>query len=98
MRSTILLCALRLATPGALGDTSDATTHFIGQSTLFTLEGDRATGEAYCLTHHVTVDSGKKRLMGRPKQFREWKRSLPVVTLWSIPLLRRSLCGSALYS
>ena len=41
----------------------DATTHFIGQSTLFTLEGDRATGEAYCLAHHVTVDSGKKRLM-----------------------------------
>src|SRR5882724_3964508 len=35
-----------------------ATTHFIGQSTLFTLEGDRATGEAYCLAHHVTVDSG----------------------------------------
>jgi hypothetical protein len=41
----------------------DATTHFIGQSTLFTLEGDRATGEAYCLAHHVTVQSGKKRLM-----------------------------------
>src|SRR6201982_628560 len=41
----------------------DATTHFIGQSTLITLEGDRATGEAYCLAHHVTVDSGKKRLM-----------------------------------
>jgi ketosteroid isomerase-like protein len=41
----------------------DATTHFIGQSTLLTLESDRATGEAYCLAHHVTVDSGKKRLM-----------------------------------
>ena len=41
----------------------DATTHFIGQSTLFTLENDRATGEAYCLAHHVTVNSGKKRLM-----------------------------------
>ena len=41
----------------------DATTHFIGQSTLFMLEGDRATGEAYCLAHHVTVHSGKKRLM-----------------------------------
>src|ERR1700758_5391642 len=24
----------------------DATTHFVGQSTLFTLDGDRATGEA----------------------------------------------------
>src|SRR5580698_5228605 len=41
----------------------DATTHFVGQSTVFTLAGDRATGEAYCLAHHVTVDGGKRRLM-----------------------------------
>ena len=41
----------------------DATTHFVGQSTIFTLTGDRATGEAYCLAHHVTVGSGKRRLM-----------------------------------
>src|SRR5579864_7770259 len=41
----------------------DATTHFIGQSTIYTLTGDRATGEAYCLAHHVTVDAGKRRLM-----------------------------------
>ena len=41
----------------------DATTHFIGQSTIFTLTGERATGEAYCLAHHVTVDGGKRRLM-----------------------------------
>jgi hypothetical protein len=41
----------------------DATTHFVGQSTIFTLEGDRATGEAYCLAHHVTVEGGKRRLM-----------------------------------
>src|ERR1700741_4721064 len=41
----------------------DATTHFVGQSTIFTLTGDRATGEAYCLAHHVTVDGGKRRLM-----------------------------------
>ena len=41
----------------------DATTHFVGQSTIFTLEGDRATGEAYCLAHHVTVDGGRRRLM-----------------------------------
>jgi uncharacterized protein YbjT (DUF2867 family) len=27
----------------------DATTHFVGQSTILTLTGDRATGEAYCL-------------------------------------------------
>jgi len=41
----------------------DATTHFVGQSTIFTLISDRATGEAYCLAHHVTVDGGKRRLM-----------------------------------
>jgi hypothetical protein len=41
----------------------DATTHFVGQSTIFTLTGDRATGEAYCLAHHVTAGSGKRRLM-----------------------------------
>ena len=40
-----------------------ATTHFVGQSTIFTLHGDRATGEAYCLAHHVTVDGGKRSLM-----------------------------------
>ena len=38
-------------------------THFIGQSTIFTLDGDRATGEAYCLAHHVTADGGQRHLM-----------------------------------
>jgi hypothetical protein len=41
----------------------DATTHFVGQSTIFTLTTDHATGEAYCLAHHITVDAGKRRLM-----------------------------------
>jgi hypothetical protein len=41
----------------------DATTHFVGQSTILTLTGDRATGEAYCLAHHVTLDSGSRRMM-----------------------------------
>ena len=41
----------------------EATTHFAGQSTIFTLTKDRATGEAYCLAHHVTVDGGKRRLI-----------------------------------
>jgi len=41
----------------------DATTHFLGQSTIFTLTDDRGTGEAYCLAHHVTVDGGKRRMM-----------------------------------
>jgi SnoaL-like domain len=41
----------------------DATTHFVGQSTIFTLNGDRATGEAYCLAHRLTADGEKRRLM-----------------------------------
>src|SRR5580704_11772759 len=41
----------------------DATTHFIGQSTILALTGERATGETYCLAHHATVDGGKRRLM-----------------------------------
>jgi hypothetical protein len=49
----------------------DATTHFVGQSTIFTLTGDRATGEAYCLAHHVTVDGGKRRLMLASLRYRD---------------------------
>jgi ketosteroid isomerase-like protein len=40
-----------------------ATTHFVGQSTIFTLDVRRGTGEAYCLAHHVAVEAGKRRLM-----------------------------------
>ena len=41
----------------------NATMHFVGQSTIFTLTGDRATGEAYTLAHHLTIDGEKRRLM-----------------------------------
>jgi ketosteroid isomerase-like protein len=41
----------------------DATTHSIGQSTILSLTPDRATGEAYCLAHHVTADGVRRRLM-----------------------------------
>jgi hypothetical protein len=41
----------------------EATTHFIGQSTITSLLAERATGETYCLAHHVTVDGTKRRLM-----------------------------------
>jgi len=41
----------------------DATTHFVGQSTIFTLTGERSTGETYCLAHHITIDGDKRRLM-----------------------------------
>jgi ketosteroid isomerase-like protein len=40
-----------------------ATMHFVGQSTVFTITEERATGEAYCLAHHVSVNGGKRRLM-----------------------------------
>jgi ketosteroid isomerase-like protein len=40
-----------------------ATMHFVGQSTVISLSGDRATGEAYTLAHHLTIDGGKRRLM-----------------------------------
>ena len=41
----------------------DATTHFVGQSTITSLTDDRALGETYCLAHHVTVAGGKRCLM-----------------------------------
>ena len=40
-----------------------ATMHFVGQSTILTLTGNRATGEAYTLAHHLTVDGKGRRLM-----------------------------------
>jgi hypothetical protein len=41
----------------------DATTHFVGQSTIFTLTSERGTGEAYTLAHHITVKGDSRRLM-----------------------------------
>ena len=38
-----------------------ATTHFMGQSTV-ALDGDRATGETYCIAHHVSESEGKRTL------------------------------------
>ena len=41
----------------------DATTHFVGQSTIFTLTSERGTGEAYTLAHHIIVKGESRRLM-----------------------------------
>jgi ketosteroid isomerase-like protein len=41
----------------------EATMHFVGQSTILSLTGNHATGEAYTLAHHLTVDGGKRSLM-----------------------------------
>ncbi len=40
-----------------------ATMDFVGQSTIITLNRDRALGQAYCIAHHLTVDGEKRRLM-----------------------------------
>jgi hypothetical protein len=40
-----------------------ATMHFVGQSTIFTQSGNRATGEAYCIAHHLTLDGEQRRMM-----------------------------------
>jgi hypothetical protein len=39
----------------------EATTHFMGQSTV-ALDGARATGETYCIAHHVSAADGKRTL------------------------------------
>ena len=38
------------------------TTHFNGQSVI-RIEGDRATGESYCIAHHLTVEGDSRTLM-----------------------------------
>jgi hypothetical protein len=40
-----------------------ATMHFVGQSTIFTLNADRAAGEACCIAHHLTLGGEGRRLM-----------------------------------
>jgi hypothetical protein len=40
-----------------------ATMHFVGQSTILALTSDRATGEAYTLAHHLTIEGEKRQLM-----------------------------------
>jgi hypothetical protein len=40
-----------------------ATMHFLGQTTILTLTGDRGTGETYCMPHHLTIDGDSRRLM-----------------------------------
>ena len=40
----------------------EATMHFNGQTTV-SLDGDRATGESYCIAHHLFTEAGERNLM-----------------------------------
>jgi len=40
-----------------------ATQHFVGQSTILALTSNSATGEAYTMAHHLTINGGKRSLM-----------------------------------
>jgi hypothetical protein len=57
----------------------DATSHFVGQTTIYTLTADRATGETYCLAHQA---NGKMASMicignGGPADARKGNRRWP---------------------
>jgi hypothetical protein len=65
----------------------DATTHFVGQSTIVTLTNNRATGEAYCLAHHVTVAGDKRRLMVASLRYLDTFAKIDGVWLFSERLL-----------
>jgi hypothetical protein len=40
----------------------EATMHFNGQGTV-ALDGDRASGESYCIAHHLYTEEGDRKLM-----------------------------------
>jgi SnoaL-like domain len=65
----------------------DATTHFVGQSTIVTLTNDRGTGEAYCLAHHVTIQGGSRRLMVASLRYNDTFVKLDGVWLYAERLL-----------
>ncbi len=40
-----------------------ATMHFLGQTTILKLTGNRGTGETYCMPHHLTIEGKNRHLM-----------------------------------
>jgi SnoaL-like domain len=40
-----------------------ATMHFLGQTTIVTLTGDRGAGETYCMPHHLALEGEKRKLI-----------------------------------
>jgi hypothetical protein len=65
----------------------DTTTHFVGQTTILSLTNKEATGEAYCLAHHVTVDGAKRRLMIASLRYRDTFAKIDGAWLFSERLL-----------
>src|ERR1700739_419891 len=48
----------------------EVTMHFNGQSTV-TLDGDEATGETYCIAHHVFTADGERKIMVAYLRYRD---------------------------
>ena len=65
----------------------DATMHFLGQSIIFTLTDRRATGEAYYLAHHVTVEGNERRLMLASSLSRHVHKGRRIVAVRGAPAL-----------
>jgi ketosteroid isomerase-like protein len=65
----------------------DATTHFVGQSTVFNLTENEGNGETYCLAHHVTVEGKKRNLMVASLRYQDTFVKLDGAWLFSERLL-----------
>jgi hypothetical protein len=50
-----------------------ATTHFLGQS-MISVDGRRATGETYCLAHHLPADPGRTLMIAAVRYLDEFAR------------------------
>ena len=60
-----------------------ATQHFVGQSTVLALAGDRATGEAYCMAHHLSVNAQGKQLMVAALRYSDTFRKIDTAWLFA---------------
>ena len=65
-----------------------ATMHFVGQSTINTLSKDRATGQAYCIAHHITVKGQERRMMVACLRYLDKYTNIGGDWLFAAPALR----------
>jgi len=65
----------------------DATMHFVGQSTIDALDAQRATGDVYCLAHHLTIKDGRRKLMVATLRYRDTYKKVDGTWLYSERLL-----------